>query len=98
MAKNSNTNVVPANLKSVLAGNNPDQKVWNASYNEDYDGLNGLKMFTKITTEQYREYRCIHGEKATAIPIMNLFTIKPDMDVNPTRVKSCLVALGNLEQ
>ena len=40
----------------------------------------------------------LHGEKATAIPTMNLFTIKPNMDGNPNRAKSRIVALGNLEQ
>ena len=40
----------------------------------------------------------IHGEEATAIPTMNLFTIKPDMDGNPNRAKSSIVALGNLER
>ena len=29
---------------------------------------------------------------------MNLFTIKPDMKGNPTRAKSRIVALGNLEK
>ena len=46
-------------------------------------------MFTEITAEQYREYCQIHGEKATAIPTMNLFTIKPDMDGNPNCAKCC---------
>ena len=36
--------------------------------------------------------------KATAIPTMNIFTIKPDMDGNPNRAKSSIVVLGNLEQ
>ena len=50
-ATNLNANVAPANLKSALAGSNPDRKVWHASYNEEYDGLNGLDVFTKITAE-----------------------------------------------
>ena len=29
---------------------------------------------------------------------MNLFTIKPDMEGNPNRAKSRIVALGNLER
>ena len=37
-------------------------------------------------------------KKATAIPTINIFTIKPDMDGNPNRAKSRIVALGNLEQ
>ena len=93
-----NANIAPPNLKSALAGSNPDRKVSDASYNEEYDGLNGLNVFTKITAGQYRAYCLVHGEKATAIPTMNLFTIKPNMDGNPNRTKSRIVALGNLER
>ena len=60
--------------------------------------MNGLNVFIKIIAEQYQEYRQIHEEKATAIPTMNLFTIKTDMDGSPNRAKSCIVALGNLER
>ena len=56
--------------------------ILDASYNEEYDGLNSLDVFTKIIVVQYREYCPIHGEKTTAIPTMNLFTIKSDMDGN----------------
>ena len=55
-AMNLNAHIVPPNLKSALAGNNLDRKVWEVSYNNEYNGLNGLNMFTKITAEQYREY------------------------------------------
>ena len=97
-ATNLNANIAPANLKTALAGNNPDRHTWNSSYNEEYDGLDNLDVFTEITYLQYKEYRRIHGEKATAIPTMNLFTIKPDMDGSPNRAKSRIVALGNLER
>ena len=39
-ATNLNANGAPVNLKFSLAGSNPDQKVWDASYNEVCDGLN----------------------------------------------------------
>ena len=93
-----NANIAPSNLKSALAGSNPDRKVWDTSYNEEYDGLNGLNMFTEITFEQYRKYLRIHGEKAITIPTMNLFTIKPNMDGNPNCAKSRIAAHGNLER
>ena len=70
-ATNSNANIASLTLKSALAGSNPNQKVWDASYNKEYDRLNDFNVFTKITAEQYREYRCIHGEKATIIPTVN---------------------------
>ena len=95
-----NTNIARANLylKTVLVGNNLDRLTYNSLYNDEHDGLDNLDIFTKITYLQYEEYRRIHGEKATAIPMMNLFTIKPDMDGNSNRAKSCIVALGNIER
>ena len=91
-----NTTCAPANLRQALAINNPDNGIWNASYNEEYDGLDNLDVFTKITTEQYKEYLVKYGEKVAFIPTMNLFLIKPDMDGSPNRAKSRIDALGNL--
>ena len=91
------TNVAPANLKSALAGSNLDRNIWDASYNGECDGLNSLGMYTKVTAEQYRKYYRICGEKATAIPTINLFTSKPNMDENPNQTKSCMVTLSNLK-
>ena len=51
LATNLNANIAPPNSKFALAGINPDRKVWDASYNEKYDGLNGLNVFTEITVE-----------------------------------------------
>ena len=49
-ATNLHRNLAPVNLRIALAGNNPDNKIWNSAYNKEYDGLRGLKVFTKITT------------------------------------------------
>ena len=57
-----NTHFAPANLKHVLASNNPYNKIWNKSYNEEYDGLDRLDEFTEITTEQYHAYVKKYGE------------------------------------
>ena len=54
-AANLNKNIAPPNLKTALAGSNLDRR-WGASYNEEYDGLNGLNVFKEINAEQYREY------------------------------------------
>ena len=75
-----NSSYAPANLKNALADNNPDKDIWNKSYNEEYDGLDNLDVFTEINTQQYMEYVEKYGEKARFIPTMNLFSIKPDMD------------------
>ena len=44
-----NTNYAPESLRQALASNNPDRDVWNKSYNEEYNGLDNLKVFTDIT-------------------------------------------------
>ena len=92
-----NTHFAQANLKHALASN-PDRNIWDNSYNEEYDGLNNFNVFTEITTEKYRKYVLKYGKKARFIPTMNLFSIKPNMDGNPNRAKSRIVALGNLEK
>ena len=55
-------------------------------------------MFSEIITVEYLEYVQKHGNAAQAIPTMNLFTIEPDMEGNPTQAKSTIVALVNLEK
>ena len=55
------------------------------AYDEEHDGLQGLEVFTEITTAEYLEYVRKHGDATQAIPTMNLFTIKPDMEENPTQ-------------
>ena len=90
-----NTNFAPLNLKIALAGSNLDNEVWNLVYDEECNGLQGLEVFTEITTAEYLEYVRKHGEAAQAIPTMNLFTIKPNMEGSPTQAKSRIVALGN---
>ena len=93
-----NTHVAPTNLKDALASNNPDRNIWDKSYNEKYDGLDTLKVFTKITTKKYRKYVVKYDEKARFISTMNLFVIKPNMDRNPNRAKSQIIGLGYLER
>ena len=38
-ATNLHSHYAPGNLKIGLAGSNPDQYIWEASYNEEYNGL-----------------------------------------------------------
>ena len=93
-----NSNFAPANLRIALASSNPDNKIWNSAYDKEYNGLQGLEVFSEITTAEYLECVRKHGDAAQAIPTMNLFTIKPDMEGNPTQAKSRIVVLGNLEK
>ena len=94
-ASNLHFECAPTNLHTALAGSNPDRTIWNKAYDKEYDSLRGLDVFTKITDIQYQKYLCKYSDVAKAIPTMNLFTIKNDMDGNPNRANSRIVALGN---
>ena len=85
-------------MQQALASNNLERKIWNASYNKEYDGPDNVEVFTEITAKQYKEYFVKYGEKTRFIPTMNLFIIKPSIDGYLNRAKSRIVALGNLEQ
>ena len=79
-----NMNFDPPNLKIALASSNLDNKIWNLVYDEEHNGLQGLEVFTEITTAEYLEYVQKHGEAAQAIPTMHVFTVKPNMKGNST--------------
>jgi hypothetical protein len=79
----------------VLGRNNqhPDADTWLQSYKEEYNGLVDHNT-SDVISEQ--EYHAIHDQTGcSAIPSMNIFTIKPDSDGNPKRAKSRIVVLGN---
>ena len=50
-AVNLHNNCAPANLRIAFANNNMDRKIWRAAYDEEYDGLRSLNVFTEITTK-----------------------------------------------
>ena len=90
---------------------NLDKDTWLAPYQEEYSGLSSNDTFDVIFEEEYwlssydtfdvileEEYwrSCsIHG--VTAIPSMCIFTIRHTNGI-PTRAKSHIVVLGNLDQ
>ena len=97
-AANLSSPLPPSNLIKGLSKDNSDAGVWNAAYNEEYDGLNGLDTFAEISEDEYNTLVAKHGDKCKAIPTMNIFTVKKDKDGNPVRAKSRIVVLGNLER
>ena len=82
-AQNLHQNFAPPNLRTALAASNPDRDIWDAAYNEEYDNINGMEVFEEIDQEQYQRYLKQYGKEARAIPSMNLFTVKPDMNGDP---------------
>jgi len=58
----------------------------------------GLDTLLEISNEEYKRPVAKHGDKCTAIPTRNIFTVKKDKEGNPVRAKSRIVVLGNLER
>jgi hypothetical protein len=87
--------VPPGSTVKALHKNNPDKAVWLDSYREEYDGLMSNSTFDVISEEEFRCLQKHYGIRA--IPSMCIFTVKHHNGV-PTRAKSRVVVLGNLEQ
>ena len=71
-----------------------DKKLWDAAYDEEYDGLQNLPAWDIISEAEYKRLRPITGN---ALPTMAISTIKKDENGNPKRCKYRIVALGNLD-
>jgi hypothetical protein len=71
----------------------PDAATWLASYEEEYNGLVSHDTFDVLSEH---EYQALHERTGcSAIPSMNIFTIKTDLEGWPKQVKSRIVVLGN---
>jgi hypothetical protein len=93
-AVNLHLECLPSLLKA-LANSHPDREVWLSSFLEEKHGIQSLNMYHKITLGKY----CALCEKGAskAILTMCVLTVKPDENLNPLRVKSRIVVLGNHE-
>ena len=85
----------PASLMNLGSLSSNDRKIWSESYGEEHGSLCGMDVFDEIDAATYARYK---EAGFTAIPTMNIFTIKPDELGNPYRAKSRIVVLGNLEE
>jgi hypothetical protein len=85
--------IAPTSLKHHSKTSPSDQAVWNAAYDEEYDGLTSLPSWEVITEDQY--YKLSKGKKA--LPTMAIATIKYDANNKPKRAKYHIVVLGNLD-
>jgi len=68
-----------------------DKLIWDAAYDEEYDGLVSLPTWEVISEAQFRQLS--KGKKA--LPTMAIATIKYDNHNRPKRAKYRIVVLGN---
>jgi len=81
----------PTSLKAHQKLDEADKLIWDAAYDEEYDGLEALPTWEVITEAQYKQLS--RGKKA--LPTMAIATIKFDENNRPKRAKYRLVVLGN---
>jgi len=85
--------IAPTSLKHHAKMSPDDKAIWDAAYNEEYDGLESLPTWEIISEEQYK----ILSKGRKALPTMAIATIKYDDRNRPKRAKYRLVVLGNLD-
>jgi hypothetical protein len=87
--------IPPGSVVKALHKNNLDKDIWAVSYKKEYDGLIFNHTFDIISEEEYQKLKRSHGVRV--IPSMCTFVVKHTNSI-PTRAKSRIVVLGNLEQ
>jgi hypothetical protein len=83
--------IAPTSLKSHQSMSPNDKAIWDAAYDEEYDGLESLPTWEIVTEQQFHQLS--KGRKA--LPTMAIATIKYDENNRPKRAKYRLVVLGN---
>ncbi len=85
--------IAPTSLKAHPKLNPTDKEIWDAAYNEEFDGLESLPTWEVLSEEQFRQL----GRNCKTLPTMAIATIKYDANNRPKRAKYRLVVLGNLD-
>jgi len=71
-----------------------DKKIWDAAYNEEYDGLQKNPTWLTLTQDEFNKIKhTVNG----ILPSMAISTIKYDSNGHPERAKYRIVALGNMD-
>jgi hypothetical protein len=75
--------IAPTSLQSHHKLSPSDKSIWDAAYDEEYDGLESLPTWEVITEEQFR----LLSKGQCALPTMAIATIKYDANNRPKRAK-----------
>jgi hypothetical protein len=85
--------LAPTSLKAHHKLSPEDKSIWDAAYDEVYDGLESLQPWEVISEAQYK----LLSKGKRALPTMAIATIKYDANNRPKCAKYRLVVLGNLD-
>jgi len=81
--------VAPISLSSHQKMSESDKSIWDAAYNEEFDGLNDLPTWEVLTESQFKSL----SKGIKALPSMTIATIKYDAFNRPKRAKYRIVVL-----
>jgi hypothetical protein len=84
--------ITPASLKHHSTLSPQDKLIWDAAYDEEYDGLAGIPTWEVISEQQLRQL----SKGIKSLPSMAISMIKYD-EHNPKKTKYRIVVLGNLD-
>jgi hypothetical protein len=85
--------LAPTSLKAHHKLSPEDKSIWDAAYDEEYDGLESLPTWDVISEAQYK----LLSKGKRTLPTMAIATIKYDANNRPKCAKYRLVVLGNLD-
>ena len=71
-----------------------DRELWDAAYDEEFNGLQQLQTWETISESDYQRLKRTCGR---ALPTMAISTLKKDENGKPKRCKYRIVVLGNLD-
>jgi hypothetical protein len=82
--------IAPTSLKALQKLSSADRDIWNAAYDEEYDGLASLPTWEVITEDEYR----LLSKGKPALLTMAIAAIKYDANNRPKRAKYQIVVLN----
>jgi hypothetical protein len=85
--------IAPPSLKHHTTLSATDKTIWDAAYDEEYDGLSGIPTWEVISESQFRQI----SKGAKPLPSMAISTIKYDENNRLKRAKYQIVVLGILD-
>jgi hypothetical protein len=85
--------IAPPSLQAHRTMNSNDRRIWDATYNEEYDSLETLPTWENVSEAEFRQF----SKSQQALPTMAVAAIKYDSNNRPKRAKYRLVVLGNLD-
>lgn len=85
--------LAPTSLKNLNKLTSSDQAIWNAAYDEEFDGLSSIPTWEVISEEQFKQLK----KSVKPLPSMAIATIKYNANNKPKQAKYRIVVLGNLD-